>query len=625
MRGNGGKHPYYHIADLPEDVQLAYAASLGTSFEALQNELKPFPKTSSKHVIGGYNGYGSTPKDLKQEKFLNETDRTIVGLRAQILQAYGALGMKAAEFARAYSSGLIVTDIRARLTELSPRDATLSRSKLYDWLERFSQGGALGLAHQYKDRGGLGAGLTQKQKDRLEWLWLDPNKPSVKMVLKILRDSYQIAIGEVTAYRYLSGIPKAVTDSCREGRQYYQNHYDTYVIRDYTKLRPLEVINGDYMTEDFLCRKGNRVFRAHLCAFQDMRTRMILGWSLQETANSVGVVRALQVTFENYGLPKTIVFDNGKEFKNHWICGNVWKTRHTRVDPADLDADTGILIELGINVSFTQVRHGQSKPIERFWRTMHEWFDKLEPGYLGSNTALKPEEAKKFRSTVEKMKKEDIEKIPTFEEVETRINHFFDWYNNTHAHTGQGMDGKTPSQVMAEHPYERRDIPDNYKKYLFAMRYVKTVQRNGVLLDGAWYYAPEMLSITGQRVEARRGLDDAGTVHIFSLSDKRPLFDATCLEYTGNAQEDIDKKNKLNKEKNVLLKKYNKKKAEYDAESVNTPAENYAHERTRQTALKVVNGEPLIVDERNPAPRLRLVKMEPDKPKRKIRLPTDPD
>ncbi|MDR1324468.1 MAG: Mu transposase C-terminal domain-containing protein [Treponema sp.] len=140
------------------------------------------------------------------------------------------------------------------------------------------------------------------------------------------------------------------------------------------------------------------------------------------------------------------------------------------------------------------------------------------------------------------------------------------------------MDSKTPAQVMAEHPYERWEIPDNYKKYLFAMRYVKMVQRNGVLLDGGWYYAPEMLAITGQRVEVRRGLDDAGTVHIFSLSDKRPLFDAICLEYSGDVQEDIARKNKLNKEKNALLKKYNKKKAEYDKESINTPAENYWRE-----------------------------------------------
>jgi hypothetical protein len=251
---------------------------------------------------------------------------------------------------------------------------------------------------------------------------------------------------------------------------------------------------------------------------------------------------------------------------------------------------------------------------------MHEWFDKFEPGYLGSNTALRNDEAKKFRSAVDKMKKEDIEKIPAFEDVETRIGHFFDWHNNTHAYTGQGMDGKIPSQVMAEHPYERREIPDNYKKYLFTMRYIKTVQRNGVLLDGAWYYTPEMLGITGQRVEVRRGLDDAGTVHIFSLSDKRPLFDATCLEFSGNVQEDIPKKDRLNKEKNALLKKYNKKKAEYDKESINTPAENHALETMQQTQLKVINGESVIVDEGHPTLHLTLVKPDaPPPPKRKLK------
>ncbi|MDR2418012.1 MAG: hypothetical protein LBD79_03050 [Treponema sp.] len=50
--GNGGEHPYYHIADLPEDIQLAYAESLQMTFEALRNELKPLPKASVKHVIG---------------------------------------------------------------------------------------------------------------------------------------------------------------------------------------------------------------------------------------------------------------------------------------------------------------------------------------------------------------------------------------------------------------------------------------------------------------------------------------------------------------------------------------------------------------------------------------------
>jgi hypothetical protein len=137
-------------------------------------------------------------------------------------------------------------------------------------------------------------------------------------------------------------------------------------------------------------------------------------------------------------------------------------------------------------------------------------------------------------------------------------------------------------------------------------RLFKMVQHNGVLLDAGWYYTPEMLGIIGKEWS----LDDAGTVHIFSLSDKRPLFDAACLEYSGNVQEDIAKKDRLNKEKNALLKKYNKKKTEYDKESINTPAENYALKTMRQTELKVVNGESLILDTENSAPCLTLVKLD---------------
>jgi hypothetical protein len=177
--GNGGSHPHYHLADLPEDVQLAYAKSLQTTLEALREELKPQSKAPVKRVIEGYKGYGSAAKDLKQEKALSETDRQIAGLRAQVLQAYGALNMSAAAFARAYSNGLIAADIRAGLVKLSPHDSSLSQTKLYGRLERFAQSGVFGLAPQYKKRGGAGASLTREVKDLLEYLYLDTNRPGV--------------------------------------------------------------------------------------------------------------------------------------------------------------------------------------------------------------------------------------------------------------------------------------------------------------------------------------------------------------------------------------------------------------------------------------------------------------
>jgi transposase InsO family protein len=109
----------------------------------------------------------------------------------------------------------------------------------------------------------------------------------------------------------------------------------------------MEVLCSDYMTEDILCCIDNQVFHAKLCAFEDMRSRMIVGWNLQITANSVGVARSLKMTFDRYGLPETVYVDNGKEFKNYWLCGDQWKLQKTKIDPELLDQDAGILMSVG--------------------------------------------------------------------------------------------------------------------------------------------------------------------------------------------------------------------------------------------------------------------------------------
>jgi hypothetical protein len=56
----GGQERRFHIKDLPEDIQIAYAKSLKLDLEALQRELKPPLKVDSKAklevkvVVEGY-------------------------------------------------------------------------------------------------------------------------------------------------------------------------------------------------------------------------------------------------------------------------------------------------------------------------------------------------------------------------------------------------------------------------------------------------------------------------------------------------------------------------------------------------------------------------------------------
>jgi len=598
----GGYERRYHIADLPEDVQTAYAASIKTSLADLQTQLKPGSKPDKKIDIPGYRGRGAKTRAAKILDKQPEKYREVANDRRKVLEAYSASGLPAARFVEAYNSGEIAPDLRARLGRYGDISGP---SSLYRWLGQYEKDGLAGLAPQYTGRG-AGATLPQEVKDRIEWLYLDSSQPTATAVCELL-EQYGLKAGESTVRRYIQSIPNWIKAKYRKGRDYFNGKFNPHIIRDYTKYKPMEIICGDYMTQDLVCRKGEKVFRARLCAFEDMRSRLITGWSLQETANSVGVIRALQMTFNGYGLPEKAYVDNGKEFKNYLLCGDQWKALKTKIDPELLDLDAGILTECGVRIIFCRAYHGQSKPIERFWRTFHERFDKFEPTYTGSNTADRPDEAKIYRSNVEDMKKADLSLIPTFEEEEARIGRFVSWYNEQRNHSGQGMEGRPPMEVYKEYAAPRREIPDHLKKYLFTMRYIRTVQRNGVELDGAYYQNENFIEYNGRKVEVRRGLDDTGTVHIFSYPDRVYLFDAEHLAFSGIVEEDIRKIAKIKKDMKGLEKKYNRKKEEYDRGVFKTPAEAYAEE-----ARKVVNGDPITAHE---PPELKLV--EP--PKKKIK------
>jgi putative transposase len=414
--------------------------------------------------------------------------------------------------------------------------------------------GYRGLPHSIKGAGGAGASLTEDLKDLLEWLYLDSSRPGVSNILQIMEKGCGITVGEATARRYLKRIPPAIADYWRKGSRNFEDKSQPSIFRNYTAYKPMDIIVGDYMTQDFMLRVKDKVWRAKVVAFMDMRTRAIVGWSLQLTANSTGV--ALEMCFDTYGLPGSIYFDNGKEFKNYWLCGNEWKIRHSLVDAEDIERNVGIVVEAGVKITFAKPYSGKSKPIERFWRTL--MFDKFQVTYVGSNTATRPEEASVYTKKVAALKKEAFEEIPTFEQVEKELGNFIEWYNNGHKHTGQGMDGKTPMQVWREVP--KREVPEDLKKYLFTYRYKKMVRSEGIFVDGVRYYAKgKIVEYLGQRVEVRRPLDNTDIIHVFSLSGVW-LFDAEYLEMTGDVAKDNETIGELRKANRALPRRYNKGK-----------------------------------------------------------------
>ncbi|MDR2729418.1 MAG: hypothetical protein LBB81_00785, partial [Treponema sp.] len=153
----GGQERRYHLANLPEDIQTVYAASIKISLADLQSQLKPDSKPDKKIDIPRYSGRGTKIKEVKTIENTPEEYLQIAAARRKVIETYSLSGLTVSQFVTAYNNGVIASDIRNQLGD------NLSQSSLYRWLGDYSKNGLTGLAPQYpKDKGGSGASLDER-------------------------------------------------------------------------------------------------------------------------------------------------------------------------------------------------------------------------------------------------------------------------------------------------------------------------------------------------------------------------------------------------------------------------------------------------------------------------------
>ncbi|MDR1949158.1 MAG: helix-turn-helix domain-containing protein, partial [Spirochaetaceae bacterium] len=315
----GGKERRYHLANLPEDIQTAYAASIQTSLADLQNQLKPASKPDKKIDIPRFSGRGAKIGEVKTLENTPEEYLRIAAARRKVLEAYSASGLTAAQFVTAYNNGVAVPELRGQLGTFGEIS---SQSSLYRWLERYEQFGIAGLAPQYaKRRGGSGASLDERAKELIQALYLDPHKPSIRTVERDIKQfGYDLNYSIINRY-VKNEIPLSVLTFYRMGEKAYHDRFDPYITRDYTLFRPMEWGVADHHLFDFVIKHKGRIFRPWLTRFDDMRSRKIVGWHIDIIPNTLTILRAFNMCVENFGTFDNLLIDNGKDFKSYWFAG----------------------------------------------------------------------------------------------------------------------------------------------------------------------------------------------------------------------------------------------------------------------------------------------------------------
>jgi transposase InsO family protein len=100
------------------------------------------------------------------------------------------------------------------------------------------------------------------------------------------------------------------------------------------------VWNADHHQFDVMVSHEGRTCRPWLTAFQDVRSRKILGWHISaDGGNTDTILSAMVLAMDAAGVPEETYFDWGKDFASKAVGGVARKLRMAgEIDSAILDA-----------------------------------------------------------------------------------------------------------------------------------------------------------------------------------------------------------------------------------------------------------------------------------------------
>lgn len=135
-------------------------------------------------------------------------------------------------------------------------------------------------------------------------------------------------------------------------------------------MQAMEAWNADGHRFDVLISfPDGKVGRPILLAWQDLASRMIVGWRLGAAETADLACLSLADAVREWGLPRTVYLDNGRAFASRALSGGAIN-RHRWNDP---EKDwSGLLSQLGVAVHFVKPYSGKSKPIERGFQGLRD-------------------------------------------------------------------------------------------------------------------------------------------------------------------------------------------------------------------------------------------------------------
>lgn len=507
VRHDGRVQREYALSSLPVEAQLKFLKQPLLSGPAcIALALRSEPNQS--------NLFASLPEVAEPERLNLSSQQNALALKR--LEAIAPLVEFSSRSQRSRptfrtSGGVTVRSLSSLADYLADQHHVSPRT-LWNWYGRYRKLGYAGLVDRVRSDKGKSRSFEAHPAVRayLENKYLG-ERLSVRLVYQaLLRDLPTVDSGCARApsygavRSYLKQLPKPLLILSREGKRHFKERCDPYLLTDFESLVPNQIWVSDHGQHDvwvsndrFSGVSANAAVRPWLTAVIDMRSRKIVGTAWSANPSSHTISSALRVAIEDFGIPETLVIDNGKDYE--------------KIGRIDFSPEcSGVLVRLGIQPHYCLPRHPQSKLIESWFGTVRKRFDCLWPSYCGSNPKDRPElcaDALKEHQAYLKGKRKSSP-LPLASEFMATARQWVEEYNSQHGHGGRGMNGRTPDEIFNELllPGQKRLIESPDVLYaLFWDRQRRKVSEGGcVQLHGERYEPADPESLAKLFLEIER-------------------------------------------------------------------------------------------------------------------------
>jgi putative transposase len=458
---NAKRTKEYLLSSLPADAQGRHLGPSITTAPRTQLMTLPAPLFAVPQATEPERNQLTDPDDIAQA---NE--------RYEILRPILEFQKDPHRFASICVDGKPV-DSEARLQIWIAEQHNINPRTLRRYKQRYMEGGWAALADRVRSDRGQSRWFAKYPNAAMlaAYVYLE-QRQSVSVAWEAIKRDHlmlDVPADDLPSYETVRAALQSVTPSlrilAREGATKYRELCAPYISRFYTEyanqiwvsdhaIHDVEVMNDCFPEQPY----GTPI-RLRFTCLLDFRSRYVVGYSWAWEGSSRSIGTAMRRAICTYGPPEGFYCDNGKDYlKVAKGAVPAWLRERGTADPewyrqelVDLDR-IGLMARCGIAVTHCIVRHPQSKHVERFFRTMHERFDRRWPTYTGGDPSRRPDLTEAAMAEHRRLMRHGQVERSSHPRASLFIACFRAWLDEYHhtPHSGKGMDGRCPADVFEQ-------------------------------------------------------------------------------------------------------------------------------------------------------------------------------